>query len=147
MRWKAKRENMAMTWNHKPRVELIYASECPNADAARNELRQALAEAGSPADWTEWDRNSPDVPAHVRHYGSPTVLVDGWDVAGQAPSGAADSCRIYRGASGYRGTPGVPAIMAALGIRDSEDRPAAAPDELPPINFRKQPETSADSTD
>jgi hypothetical protein len=66
------------------RVELIYDATCPNVDAARQQLRDALARAGRPPIWTEWDRAAPSSPAYVRRYASPTVLVAGCDVTDAA---------------------------------------------------------------
>lgn len=50
--------------------------------------------------WTEWERNSADCPAYIRQYGSPTILVDGRDVAGVAPGNGSASCRLYHDGSG-----------------------------------------------
>jgi hypothetical protein len=57
----------------------------------------------------------PGAPERIRGYGSPTVLVDGRDVAGAAPFEGTTSCRLY-GSTGDepRGAPPVEAIVAAL---------------------------------
>jgi hypothetical protein len=89
-------------------VELIFDATCPHVQAARAELREALARAGRPGAWTEWDRAAPDAPPYVKRYASPTVLVNGTDVAGGG--GALDA-----GACGCRlGTPSAEMILAAL---------------------------------
>ena len=63
----------------------------------------------------QWDRESPDAPAHGRNYGSPTVLVDGRDVAGDNTEVDANSCRVYVNADGgFRGSPSADMIRAAL---------------------------------
>lgn len=98
-----------------PRVELIYDMDCPNIQHARKALLEGFSEAGLQPSWTEWDRKSPESPDHVRRYGSPTILVDGRDVAGAEPAERSDSCRIYdHGAGGLRGVPPVPRIAARL---------------------------------
>lgn len=98
-----------------PKVELIYDAGCPNVEAARQQLRRAFQELGQPPDWEEWDRGAPSSPAHARQYGSPTILVDGKDVAGASPSDGAACCRVYRsGHGGLQGVPPIDAITSAL---------------------------------
>ncbi|MFG0332430.1 MAG: hypothetical protein ACF8TS_03620, partial [Maioricimonas sp. JB049] len=96
-------------------LELIYDRDCPNVEAARQQLRLALEQSGRPVRWTEWERNAPQSPAYVRQFGSPTILVGGIDVAGTAPSAQADCCRLYANESGdLQGVPTTDAILSAL---------------------------------
>ena len=96
-------------------VELIYDLDCPNVKNARAQLLRAFAETGLSPQWQEWDRNAPKSPPQVRAYGSPTILVDGQDVADTSPSTDADCCRLYMDDSGgLRGVPSVAAITSAL---------------------------------
>ncbi len=103
------------------RVELIYDRDCPNVEAARAVLLRAFVETGVPASWAEWDRQAPESPERVRGYGSPTILVNGHDVAGAAPGSGADCCRVYdHGAGQLQGVPPVERIAKALaGGRDA----------------------------
>jgi hypothetical protein len=104
-------------------VELIYDRDCPNAETARTNLVRALAAANREAQWTEWDRSAPETPPHVKGYGSPTILVDGKDVAEEAAGRTGPSCRLYRNAAnGFDRTPSLEQIAAAL--RVSDDAPA-----------------------
>ncbi len=96
-------------------VELLYFPDCPNLPAAREQLRRALEEVGRRAEWLEHDVMAPHAPAHVRGFGSPTILVDGKDVAGADPT-SGGSCRVYPG-SDVRGVPALAAIRAALRVR------------------------------
>lgn len=97
------------------RVELIYDSDCPNVQQARQVLLRAFAEAGMTASWMEWDRKSPESPRYARQHGSPTVLVNGRDVTGSDPTESGDSCRVYgHDAGGLRGVPPVASIVTAL---------------------------------
>ena len=70
--------------------------------AARTALAAACREAGVPAVWTEWSSEDAGCPAHARNLGSPTVLVNGEDVApGPHPwapreAGEGPRCRVYR---------------------------------------------------
>lgn len=96
-------------------VELITDGDCPNVAAARANLIEAFSVAGIDAHWQEWDRDDPDAPGYVRSYGSPTVLVDGRDVAdGDLAQG--NCCRVYRRRDGsFGGVPPVQLIAERLG--------------------------------
>jgi len=97
-------------------VELIYFRECPNISLARERLLQAFSAVGITPQWQEWERNDSASPAHARAYGSPTILVNGRDVTGMAPSSDnASVCRVYAHVSSATdGAPNVDAIAAAL---------------------------------
>jgi mercuric ion transport protein len=97
-----------------PRIELITDKDCPNVQAARDQLEHALEGAGFPTEWDEWDRENPNAPERVRSYGSPTVLVDGRDVAGEGSEADANCCRVYQTKEGVRGVPSVEMIVVAL---------------------------------
>jgi mercuric ion transport protein len=95
-------------------VELIYDSDCPAAPQARENLREAMLRAGLEPHWVQWERSSPDTPAQIRAHGSPTILVNGRDVAGDEAAGAA-SCRIYQPQPGrFAAVPPVELIFTAL---------------------------------
>lgn len=98
-----------------PKVELIYDDDCPNVEAARQQLRRAFQELGQPPAWQEWDRGAPSSPAHARQYGSPTILVDGKDVSGASPSDGAACCRVYHSEhDGLQKVPPIESITSAL---------------------------------
>lgn len=80
-----------------PKVELIYDADCPNAAAARAALMHAFVEAGVAPRWSE--HLSDEAPEHARGLGSPTILVDGRDVAGPS-EGPRSCCRVYATADG-----------------------------------------------
>jgi len=108
-----------------PEVELVYAGDCPNIADARAQLLRAFAKTKIDPRWNEWQAEGPDSPAHVRGYGSPTILVDGEDVAA-GESNVAASCRLYEQPDGgLRGVPSADAIAAAL-ERHGQDRGAAS---------------------
>jgi len=87
-------------------IELVYFQGCPNADTARTNVRTALEALGRPTDITEWDQLAPDAPAHIKRYGSPTILVNGRDITGVGESAGA-TCRAD-------GAPSTDAIRAAI---------------------------------
>lgn len=97
-------------------VELIYFRDCPNVELARERLMRGFAKAGVIPKWREWERNEPASPDYARAYGSPTILVNGRDVAGVEPTDDnAGACRVYsRPDAGFDGAPGIDAIAAAL---------------------------------
>jgi mercuric ion transport protein len=114
-----------------PKIEFIYEQSCPNVADARMQLRLALKQTGLPVRWQEWERNDPGSPAYARRYGSPSILVDGRDVAGEPAaeklllrfphfrhpwrSSDAPSCRIYTNSPGRnRGVPDAALIRTAL---------------------------------
>ncbi len=89
-----------------PKVELVFFEGCPHVDEARRRVQGALQEIGAPASWQEWDTIKESTPASYRRFGSPTVLVDGRDVSGDAPGGG---MRCVVG-----GAPAMGLIVAAL---------------------------------
>src|SRR6185437_13941265 len=98
-------------------IELVFDADCPNVEAARASVKAALAQAGLPATWQEWERTSDITPERVRGFGSPTVLINGEDLTGE-PAAGASSCRIYRAGAGRRlGAPS--AEMVGWAIRRS----------------------------
>ena len=97
-----------------PVVELVYEAGCPHVEAARSVLAGALAEAGLPLEWIEWDAVDPGTPERCVGMGSPTILVDGRDRAG-GPASAGGSCRLYRDELGdLTGVPPRKMILGAL---------------------------------
>ena len=96
-------------------VELIYDADCPNVPAARSQLIKAFTRTGVSARWQEWERGSPGTPDHARAYGSPTILVDGKDIAGVVPSAGTRACRVYSDTRGILSrAPSIEAICSAL---------------------------------
>ncbi len=96
-----------------PTVDLVYDVDCPHISLARMNLTRALAECGLEARWHEHVIGAPDAPPRIRGFGSPTILVDGTDVARSEP-GAEACCRIYNAGSGTTGAPPVELIAEAL---------------------------------
>lgn len=105
-------------------VELIYDADCPNVAQTRSLLIKAFTRTGVSARWREWERAAPDSPEYARSYGSPTILVDGEDVAGAGPVSGAGACRVYSDLDGKLSrTPSLETICSALS-RASPARPA-----------------------
>ena len=99
-------------------ITLVYDTDCLNLPAARGALRKALEHEGLEPQWVEYDRSAPGTPALLLRFGSPTILVDGVDVAGEAGhAAAAASCRVYRGERGLSGVPSAESIAVAIANR------------------------------
>lgn len=105
-------------------VELIYDADCPNVPATRSRLIKAFTQTGVSARWQEWERSAPDTPDHARAYGSPTMLVNGRDIAGVAPNAGTRACRVYSDAQGKLS--GMPAIDLMCSALLSAGRPVTA---------------------
>ena len=101
-----------------PRVDVIYFRDCPHVDAARANLARAFAMVGLPPSWDEHDLGSPSLPADLRRYGSPTILVDGRDVVQEEQSDSI-SCRVYNG----DGVPSVACIAQAIRYASDAAKP------------------------
>ncbi len=93
-------------------IELIYFDGCPNVEATRETIKSACAAAGIKPDWKEWNQHDKDAPSYTQGYGSPTILVNGKDVAGEkSDCCATGNCRIY---DNMTGVPSVEMIQQAL---------------------------------
>ncbi len=93
-----------------PSVELVYFEGCPNANQARENIKAAIDASQGPIQWTEWDLMAESTPESFRRFGSPTVLIDGSDVTGNAAENVAMACR----------TDGVPSIATITnGLRQA----------------------------
>ena len=93
-----------------PVILFIYDYDCPNVEAARANLSSALTGCGLPPNWDEHRIGDPEVPQRAQGFGSPTILVDGKDVAGATPE-AEQCCRAYETEGGV---PRVEVIAAAI---------------------------------
>ena len=96
------------------KIEFLYFDGCPNADAARENLKNALQQLGLPYKWDEINLNSSNVPDTLKSYGSPTVLVDGKDINGAVDSSGSSNCRLYLTEKGFLGAPPVETITSSI---------------------------------
>lgn len=94
------------------RVELIYDAGCPHVGPARSALLEAFVQLGLSPAWSEWECSDSQTPAYVRACGSPTVLVDGKDVAEPLTVASGGCCRLY--GEGGEGAPSLEALVSAL---------------------------------
>lgn len=109
-------------------IQLLWFAGCPHVDAARAALSEAMRRAQVSTPVEDIDVSAPGTPAALRGWGSPTVLVDGRDVAGTRGSGDAMACRLYPGG----GAPSVGQIervlrAAAAAVPRSDTAAAVSP--------------------
>jgi hypothetical protein len=81
----------------KPDVELLWWAGCPSTDRAEAELEQAIHELGLSGVRVRRTEIASEEEARARGFvGSPTILVDGADVASPGPQEpVALACRVY----------------------------------------------------
>ncbi len=102
-------------------IELVHDPGCPNVERARDALTVACREVGVPAVWTEWNSEDPSCPERARRLGSPTILVNGEDVAPGPRSWApreptsGPRCRVYRDGHAIVPVPPHGRIVRAIG--------------------------------
>jgi mercuric ion transport protein len=106
-------------------VVILFDASCPNVDTARERVASALNQVSQTTRWRELDVGDPRTPAQWRGFASPTVLVDGRDVA--AGSSGHSACRLYRDADGRLDVaPTVESIVAAIQQARTGSRGATA---------------------
>lgn len=110
-----------------PKIELLYFAACPHYLEALDMVQRALDAEDIRAGVELRAVETPDEAQQQRFYGSPTIRIDGADVA-PLPAGAtpALACRVYRTAAGkLTPIPPTEAVLAAL-------RAHHAPPDAPP---------------
>jgi hypothetical protein len=110
-----------------PDVELLWWAGCPSTDRAQDELERAVQDVGLSGVGVRRTEISTDDEARARDFvGSPTILIDGVDVASPGPEEPASlSCRVYRRRDGRVSPTPDPDDM-----RDALRRAARAPQEV-----------------
>jgi len=102
------------------KVELLYVAECPSHPAAVRLVRDVLGAQGVAADIHEVLVADEKMAKELRFCGSPTIRINGRDVAGEAKKskGFALSCRLYPGSQEI-GLPSAEMVRRAV-IKASE---------------------------
>lgn len=88
------------TGEQKVKVEILYVSDCPSHPAAVKLVKDVLAAEGVATDIHEMLVKDERMAAEFKFAGSPTIRINGRDVAGESHSAKsfAVSCRLYSGA-------------------------------------------------
>ena len=92
------------------KVQFLFFDGCPNVEVARARLRKCLQAEGLAPQFEEIDVGAENTSQDLAGWGSPTILIDGQDVAG-AVRADATSCRFY---GNNDGAPSEELIRAAL---------------------------------
>ena len=97
------------------KVEVLYVTECPSHPAAVKLVKDALAAEGITTEVYEVLVRDEQMAGKLRFLGSPTIRIDGRDVAGESQStkNFALSCRLYPG-SKQIGLPPVEMVHRAV---------------------------------
>lgn len=109
------------------KVRVLYFEGCPNHPQTTELVTQVVAESGVDASVEEVEVSGPEQAEQLRFLGSPTIQIDGVDIAPAARSRTdySFSCRMY----GRSGVPPRELVVQALGGRT----PMASPDAAAPM--------------
>jgi hypothetical protein len=102
------------------KVEVLYVAQCPSHPAAVQLVRDELLASGVAAEIHQVLVTDDDMARRLRFAGSPTIRVNGRDVAGEPPAPArfALSCRLYPGSPRIGLPPAESVRRAILEARD-----------------------------
>ncbi len=109
------------------KIELLHIADCPNIDAARRLLKEALRELGLPEEISEIEVGNSAQAEALAFPGSPTIRVDGKDAETSLPGqgSCSLSCRIYEIDGTLYGVPSDEmirkAILSAVPLADKEN--------------------------
>ena len=97
------------------KVEILYVSECPSHPAAVKLVKDVLSAEGVMTEIHEVVVLDEAMASELKFLGSPTIRINGRDVAGEAQTGKsfALSCRLYR-RSEQVGVPAVELVQRAV---------------------------------
>jgi hypothetical protein len=104
------------------KVEVLYVAECPSHPAAVKLVREVLNSEGVAAEIRELLVTDEATATDLAFYGSPTIRINGWDVAGESSKANAFalSCRLYPGSTEI-GLPPVETVRRAVfGAREGD---------------------------
>lgn len=95
------------------KVEIVVDSKCPNQKQVEERVKEAFALINRKPKYSVWVSDEEASPDYAKQFGSPTVLVNGKDVAGELP-GNKDCCRIYDNGGKIDGAPSAEIIATAI---------------------------------
>lgn len=97
------------------KIEILYFAGCPNHEPAERVVREILEELKVEAEISHVDVRDEATAERVRFPGSPTIRVDGEDVAPDETNGSYSlRCRVYQTSSGMAGVPDKDLIRDAI---------------------------------
>lgn len=97
------------------KIEILYFDGCPNHEVADQRVREVLSEIGIQAEVVHINVKDESMAQEVLFPGSPTIRVNGADVApGSSGEPFGMCCRIYQTLSGFDGAPDKHVIRTAI---------------------------------
>ncbi len=100
------------------RVEVFFVPDCPHHPAAVQRVRDVLLAEGLRAEIQEVLVADASAAEELRFRGSPTIRIDGRDIAGESQEKGSYACRLYPGSK----EPGVPPVeMIRRAVREALD--------------------------
>ena len=100
------------------KIEVLYVPDCPHHPSAVKQLREVLLAEGVRTEINEVAVTDTKTAEEFKFRGSPTIRINGRDIAGEAHSPApfALACRMYSGTK----EPGVPPVeMMQRAVREA----------------------------
>ena len=121
------------------RIEILVTEDCPNQDAAINILVMAAQLLGIRPPVYVLDVTDHAHAKQLRFVGSPTIRVNGQDVAPPSPGQQSPSlsCRLYETSRGLSWVPDFKAVYAALLEATSREVQASRIDPMAPANDQR----------
>jgi hypothetical protein len=116
-------KNRPRTGECQVKIEVLYVAECPSHPAAVKLVKNVLSQEGVSAEVSEVLVSDESLATDLRFQGSPTVRVNGRDVAGESSRKEtfALSCRLYA-ESNQVGLPPVELVRRAVLEAGREDQ-------------------------
>jgi hypothetical protein len=110
-----KRESPSESGVREVKIEVLYVAECPSHPAAVRMVKDVLAVEGVVTEVQEVLVRDEGMASELRFLGSPTIRVNGRDVAGETRNAQsfALSCRLYPG-SKQVGLPPIEMVRRAV---------------------------------
>lgn len=102
------------------KVEVLYVADCPSHPPAVKLLKDVLAAEGITAEVTQVLVVDAQMASELKFRGSPTIRIDGLDIAGETSDAGTIACRLYPG-SPQVGVPPIEMVRLAL-VRARESR-------------------------
>lgn len=95
------------------KVEVLYVADCPSHTPAVRLLEDILAAEGIRAEVTEVLVVDAEMASKLKFRGSPTIRINGRDIAGESSDTGTFACRLYPGSSQI-GVPPIEMVRRAL---------------------------------
>jgi protein-disulfide isomerase len=95
------------------KVEVLYVTDCPSHPPAVRLLKDVLAAEGIKAEITEVLVVDAQMASELKFRGSPTIRINGIDIAGESSDTGTFACRLYPG-SPQIGVPPIELVRRAL---------------------------------